>query len=135
MENFRVLMKKIKCMKTTIKQSLNHCGILLLLAAAIFSGCSCSTSKPPPDPLAGFHAASKNPDQAIAIDYQNYIQKLSLKKSEFVGSVNFLEDGTGLQAIDSAVGISGRWWRHVLIYDKENKRIKVVVSKTGKYQS
>ena len=106
---------------------------MLALSVAVISGCSCSAPKP--DPLAGWKSASKNPDQAITNDYQDYIQKLPPKGKDFVGSVIFFEDGTGQHAIDIGIGVNGRWWRHILIYDKENNRIKVIKYKTGGYQS
>jgi hypothetical protein len=105
------------------------------LLAMFLCGFGCSSSKPTTDPLTGFHRASKNPDQIIEKDYQDYIQKIPPKEKDFVGSVEFFEDGTGQHAIDISVGVSGRYWRHILIYDKDDKRIKTIKYKTGAYQS
>lgn len=68
-------------------------------------------------------------------DYQDYIQKLSPRKKEFVGAVDFFEDDMGRHAVDIKTGAYGTWWRHILIYDKTNKRIKVITYKTGGYRS
>ena len=112
--------------------------IFSFLLVMFLCGFGCSSSKPTPDPLAGFHIDALHAldsNKAITDDSQDYIKKLSLKNGDFVGAVEFLEDGTGQHAVDIAVGASGRWWRHILIYDKADKRIKVIVYKTGGYQS
>jgi len=105
---------------------------LCILVAAFVSIVGCATQTP--DPLAGWHFSSLNnlhSNQAITDDYQNYIQS----QKGFVGAVDFLEDGAGQHAVDIKMGVNGRWWRHILIYDKENKRIKVIRYKTGGYRS
>jgi hypothetical protein len=92
--------------------------------------------KAPPDPLAGWQKVySHDPDPVIEKDYQDYIQKIPTKEKDFVIGVAYFEDGTGQHAINFAVGVNGRYTRHILIYDKENKRIKVIKYKTGWYQS
>jgi hypothetical protein len=101
---------------------------------AFISAMGCS-SKPTPDPLAGWHAASKNPDQTIDSDYKNYIQTLSPEEKRSVGLTHFYEDGTGQHAIEIIIGINGRYWRHILIYDKDDKRIKTIKYATGYYAS
>jgi hypothetical protein len=112
-------------MKTIFKWP-NHFWFALALCAMIFSGCSCSAPKPTPDPLAGFHAASKNPNQTIENDYQNYIHTLSPDEQKYLAYVECFEDGTGQYAVKITIGLNGTNWRHVLIYDKDNKRIKTI---------
>jgi hypothetical protein len=123
-------------MTTPFKNPLNSFAPVFLVLMAIFVfGFGCNTSKPTTDPLAGFHAASKNPDQVVTADYQNYIQTLSPEEKRNVGPIQFFEDGAGQHAIEIGIGINGRWWRHVLIYDKDDKRIKTIKYATGYYAS
>ena len=119
----------------TISKYFSYFGLALALCVMIFSGCSCSAPKPQPDPLAGFHAAYGKSDPSIVSDYQNYIENLSPEEKRNMGPTLFFEDGTGQHAIDIVTGISGRLWRHILIYDKEDKRIKTIKYATGYYRS
>jgi hypothetical protein len=124
-------------MRTLIKNPVSYFGVLFL--ATIFLGIfGCASSKPTPDPLAGFyidafHTADSN--KLIAHDYEEYIQSLSLRKKDFVGSVDFFDSRTGQHAVDIKIGINGTWWEHILVYDKENKRVKVIKYRNGGYRS
>ena len=95
--------------------------------------------KPTPDPLVGFHiAALYTPDsnKAITEDYKDYIQKLPPEEKKFAFLYNVFEDGTGQHAVKIEVDVNGtdRWF-HILIYDKDNKRIRVIKYYNGRYQS
>ena len=109
--------------------------IFYFVFAAPLCGVGCSSSKPIPEPLAGWHTASKNPDQLIVNDYQNYIHTLSTEEQKFAGTILVFEDGTGQYAVRIEIGLSGTWWQHVLIYDKDDKRIKVIKYADGHYAS
>lgn len=116
-------------MKTMIKY-FNCFGFVLALCVMIFSGCSCSTPKP--DPLAGFHASSLgnlDNNKAITDDYKDYIQKEKLQ--EYMPMVFFYENETAQHAVEIKFGINGANWHHVLIYDKDNKRIKTIKYVSG----
>jgi hypothetical protein len=105
---------------------------------AVFVCCfGCTASKPTPDPLAGFHASYKGVDPSIVNDYQNYLQNLSPEEKQRLGPYPafFFEDYTGQQAVDIRIGINGSNWHHVLIYDKNNKRIKTIKYISGNYAS
>jgi hypothetical protein len=121
-------------MKKLIKYS-NYFVFVLALCAMIFSGCSCSAPKPMPDPLAGFHVSSFDPNKAITDDYKNYIQKLSPEEQKRAGPIFYYEDGTGQHAVLIKIGINGTVWEHVLIYDKNDKRIKTIKYASGNYRS
>ena len=122
-------------MKQIIKYS-NCCGLFLALCMMVLSGCSCTSPKPTPDPLAGFHAASKNPDQVIVDDYQNYLQSLSPEEKKYAGANGYFEDGTGQHAVRIEVDIEGKnAWYHILFYDKDSKRTKVIKYFKGRYMS
>ena len=107
---------------------------ILLLAAIWVAGCT--TPKHNPDPLEGWKSYDGNHlDKAITDDCQDYIQKLPPKELEkgYVLGINFFEDGTGQHAGKIETGSNGKLWMHVLIYDKENKRIKVIKYADGRY--
>ena len=109
------------------------------LLAMFLCGFGCSSSKPTPDPLAGWKPdfTSRPSDQVIEKDYQDYIQKLPPEDSKFVGPAQFFEDGTGQHAVEIEVFEKNKnaSWQHILFYDKENKRIDVIKYDHRKYQS
>ena len=90
-----------------------------------------------PDPLAGWHTASKNPDQAVVGDYQSYMRTLSSDEQKNLGPspVSYFEDGTGQHAARIKIGINGEVREHILIYDNNNKRIKTIKYMSGHYAS
>ena len=111
---------------------------VLLIAFVCAVGCATRT----PDPLAGWKGGTTayegNPyDKTITDDYRNHIQKLPPAEKNFISDVEirFFEDGTGRGAVKIEVGLNGIWWEHVLIYDKDNKRVKVIKYKNGGYRS
>lgn len=109
-----------------------------MLIAMFLLGFGCDTLKPTPDPLAGWHYYDRTRvSQVITDDYQDYIQKLPPNQKGIVGDISFVEDGTGQHAVSIEIfeGYKNASWRHVLIYDKENKRIKVIRNGYIKYQS
>ena len=105
---------------------------ILLAAFACVVGCAT------PNPLAGWHSASLDDlrsNTAITDDCRKYIKGLPSKQKGFVASVDYFEDGTGQHAVDVKIGVKGTWWEHVLVYDKANKRIKVIKHKSAGYAS
>jgi hypothetical protein len=124
-------------MKMPVRQFIGRFGLTyLVLFTVLFWVAGCATRIP--DPLAGWHAASKNPDQVIVDDYQNYIQGLSPEEKKYLGPypASFFEDGTGQHAVRIEVDIGGKdAWYHILFYDKDNKRIKVIKYFYGRYIS
>ena len=125
-------------MKKQLKDSINKFALtFLMLMSTFIMGCGCNTSKPTADPLAEFHPCFKILDQSIVNDYQNYIQTLSPEERKNLGPspVSSFEDGAGQHAVQIKIGINGTVWLHVLIYDKENKRIKTTKYSIGHYAS
>ena len=111
---------------------------LCFLLAMFLCGFGCSTSKPIPNPLAGFHRADEanmDKNKVITDDYKDYIQKLSPEERKYLGTIFYFEDGTGQHAVKIEIGLNGTWREHVLIYDKDNKRIKTIKYSDGGYQS
>jgi hypothetical protein len=108
-----------------------------ILLAAFVSAVGCA-QKPALDPLAGWQKAYKEePNQTVEKDYQDYIQKLSPEEKQNLGPypATFFKDGTGQHAVRIKIGINGNVWEHILIYDKDDKRIKTIKYISGGYAS
>jgi len=125
-------------MNKTIKRFLKYCGFIVVLVATIVFGCRCTTTKS--DPLAGFHVSSLgnlDANKTIADDYKDYIQKLPAKQKGYIGTTFFYENEAGQHAVSIQIfeGNKNASWQHVLIYDKDNKRIKMIRYDHVKYQS
>jgi len=93
---------------------------------------------PGPNPVAGW-AASRSQDvgkldKAIQEDYQDYVSKLSRKERMWMGPVGISEDGFGQHAVTIHIAWYGTDWAHVLVYDKNNKRVKVTRYVAGHYR-
>jgi hypothetical protein len=108
---------------------------ILLAASICWSGCEVFASHT--NPIAGWKVdLDHDPDQAIEKDYHDYIQKLPPEERKYAGGgIQFLGDGMGQHAITIPIGLNGTWWNHVLIYDKDDKRIKVIKYVSGGYRS
>jgi hypothetical protein len=108
---------------------------IFLLAAFVLVG-GCAKPKPAPDPLVGWQGDfNEQPNQTIVSDYQDYIQKLPPTEKPYSGVNDWLKDGTGQHAIVIEVALNGTWWNHVLIYNKDDKRIKTIKYSPGHYRS
>jgi len=111
---------------------LSCCALLVAFVWVV----GCSAPKPAPDPLAGWKLVYlSEPDKAIVEDYQSYIQNLPTSERKFVGPIFFFEDGTSQHAIRFEIALDGIDWAHVLIYDRDDKRIKVIKYMSGHYRS
>jgi len=108
----------------------------VLLAALVWTiGCARTAN-----PLAGWKPCSSDDpvcsNQTIKDDYQDYIQKLPPKEKVFFqGGISFYEDGAGRHAVKIETPYYGVWREHALIYDKDDRRIKVITYSGGKYRS
>jgi hypothetical protein len=126
-------------MKTPVRHFINHFGLMFLfLLAAVVWNIGCAGFVHHSDPLAGWNVDfDHQPDQVIVIDYQDYIQKLPAKQREAAYIKHFYKDGTGQHAVQIEVGINGivngTWREHVLIYNKDDKRVKVMKYANGHY--
>jgi uncharacterized protein YceK len=108
---------------------------------------SLKRNPPDPDPLAGWKSNfGTQPDKVIEEDYQDYIQKLppDQRKALIINHymVQLFEDGTGNHAMQIKIVINGitPWhngtlWKHVLIYDKSNTRMKALKYENGHLRS
>ena len=109
--------------------------VILFLTFILVAGCA--KPKPTPDPLAGWTFRTFDNfsvpgaqhhyhlDKAIMDDYQDFIRKDNLFVSGAI--TGFYEDGTGQHAVEFEAFVAGNEsWHYAIIYDKENKRVKVV---------
>lgn len=73
----------------------------------------------------------------IAKDYWAYIEKLPPEESRLVTHYDiwFFKNFTGQHAVQIKIPLNGTWWEHFLIYDQENKRIRVIKHASGGYAS
>jgi hypothetical protein len=115
-------------------EKINRLIFSFLLATIVWTA-GCTMFARHSDPLVGWKPEfnSRPSDQIIEKDYQDYIQKLPPKERTSAGPIFYFEDGTGQQAVKIEIGVNGTSWVHVLIYDKDNKRIKVIKYVAGHY--
>lgn len=126
-------------MKTQIKNPTKRFWLILpilLTAFALVAGCAGLVHHS--DPLAGWQIAyNQDPSRTIVKDYQDYIQMLPTKQRNDVLVKHYYKDGTGQHAVQIEVGVTGIFngtlWEHILIYDKDDKRIRVMKYVGGKY--
>jgi hypothetical protein len=88
--------------------------------------------------LADFHFSSLvnlNNNKSITNDYKSYILTLSSEEQKRANPIFFFEDGTGRHAVQITIGLHNKVWRHVLIYDQTDKRIRTVKYVSGDYYS
>jgi len=134
---------KHEALGVRLSQFLMRFGILLVLLL-LMSDCRFllhpinSTFARHSNPIADWPGSSLvnlEQNQTIREDYQKYIKKLPPKERNRVGSVLFFEDRTGHHAVQIEVNWKGTRWQHVLIYDKSDKRVRVVKYVGGYYMS
>jgi hypothetical protein len=82
-----------------------------------------------------FSAEIEKLNPSIKNDFQEYIQSLPPNERESANYVHYYEDGEGQHALRFEVPINGVDWAHVLIYDRNNKRIKVIKYVSAYYRS
>ena len=111
---------------------------LCFLTAVLALATGCFARMQRPDPLTGWHFAGLTKlrsNKAITDDHQDYIQNLPPEEKKYVGSIQFFEDRRGQHAVEIPIDLHGTWWKHVLIYDENNNRAKVIKYKSGRYRS
>ena len=111
----------------------SHICFVSILSFALVFGFGCYPSKPTPDPLAGFSIDGRfepKTNKEIYEDSGNYIQTLSPEERDMAGR-EFFEDDNGRHAVRIYYTLNDNNWEHVLIYDKNNHRIKAVKYVSG----
>ena len=63
------------------------------------------------------------------------MDKLTPEEKKHAYYAHDFEDGNGQHAIRIEIPLNGTWWEHVLIYNKNNTRIKVIKYANGHYAS
>ncbi len=96
---------------------------VLLIAFFWIVGCATRTS----NPLAGWNVDSDyQPNQAVDSDYRDYVQKLPPKERSCLSAIEYFDDGKGQHAVRREQRVGDTSWYVVLIYNSQNKRIKVM---------
>lgn len=111
---------------------------LLALVAAIVLGCGRSDSKAIPDPLAGWQKAYKEePSQAIEKDYRDFIQKLQSEGKGQAQVTGYYKNESGQHLINIEIFEHDKnaSWQYALVYDKDDKRVKMIKYGYVEYQS
>lgn len=125
-------------MKKIFKYFVSHFWCLVILPTLVVCGCSCKSSPagPAPNPLSGWNMDfSPQLNAVIDKDCQDYIKHLTPEEIGHSRISGYFNDGTGQHAVEIEVALNGTWWKHVLFYDKNNKRVKVVKYSPGHYRS
>jgi hypothetical protein len=110
-------------MKIYRKSMMLSFGVFIITFALGF-GCNSSNQKP--NPLAGWQIDFKPPAPAIEKDSKDYMEKLPPEEKKYAGWGNNYKDGTGQHAVVIEIDLKPNAWYHVLIYDKDDKRLKVI---------
>jgi len=122
-------------MKTTPGRDSLVASALLLAVFVWTSGCVRPSQA---NPLNGWKSCrGEQIHEIISEDYQDYIQSLSAAERSSVRGYNirFFEDGKGRHAVRISIPLEGVWREHALIYDKDDRRIKVIDYTSGRYGS
>ena len=122
--------------------------VLASLLIAIYLGVSaCAPPVPHNDPMQGWQEVRTFAEpfyktvpipKTIRQDVQAFIRTLSgQEKYDTEADFNELywEDGTGQHAVVFNVPHDGEHWHYALIYDRNNRRVKVLKYSTGSYMS
>ncbi len=105
-----------------------------ILASQLLIGCAVFASHT--NPVADWSVDyGHEPSKAIDNDFQSYLRTLSLDQRKSMGGLQYLTDGNGQHAIKFETGQHGTSWGHVLIYDREDKRVRVSTFVAGHYAS
>src|SRR5258706_4272672 len=116
------------------------CCALITIA---FLAAGCGTPKPAPNHLEGWKGLGTAYvigcpfGQRVMDDYQSYIKSLPPVERSAVHDhdIRFYERRAGERAVEIAIPFDGTWWKHVLIYDQNNRRVQAVKRLAGHYQS
>ena len=109
-----------------------------IFLAAFVCVAGCTTPKHTPNPLEGFKSCpGGHLDKTITDDYQNYIRQLPSQEKSYVqwSDIWFYENKAGQHAVRIEIALDRVTREHVLIYDKDDKRVKVIKYANGRYTS
>ena len=112
---------------------------VLVVSVLLSVGCAHLVS----DPLQGWKRLGSVREvgspfaRSIHDDYQDYIRGLPDDERSRIDDfgISFLEDTTGQRAVEIYIPRSGVRWKHVLIYDTDGKRTKVIKYASSRYMS
>jgi len=138
--------------KVSANQLLSRVLPVILLSLLVF-GFGCIIIRPGENPLLGWKmvgstiwAAWDSPEEqnpghfpiSIIDDYKDFLKHIprTLKKTPPpIFQVCYFDDENQQHAIEITIPENGIWWKYVLIYNKDNKRIRTVKYASGRYMS
>jgi hypothetical protein len=122
-------------MNATLQFEVNLTCYALLIVTLLGAGCASSNQSA--NPLAGWGLQlNEQPSPKIVNDYQAYIQGLPPKiRNAAGGPFWYFKNGTGGQAIKIEIPINNVFQEHLLIYNADGTRVKVIVYSGGRYAS
>ena len=101
-------------------------------------GFGCNTSQPATNPLAGWQKAyNEEPSKIIDEDLNAFITQRSPEGYRPVEVIGYYKNNAGQHALNLELFEyhKNSSWHYVLVYDKDDKRIKVIKYDFRKYQS
>src|SRR5579863_362496 len=123
-------------MKPCLRSIIDRFALTGFVCAVLVWIVGCARFAQHPDPLAGWHVSlDEEPDKVIMEDSHKYLTSLSPGEMAHARLSQYFKDGTGQHALEIIIGVNGTNWRHVLFYDRDDKRIKTVKYVTGHSRS
>ncbi len=129
---FLNFMKNKSCCTEILKIDI-RIGLCVAFALLyLLIGCA----SPQQDPLASWQIDLKEqPHQAVVDDYKKYIAELSPQEKQSANVIDWRKDGTGMHAVVILIPLDRSWWKHIITYDINDRRVKVIKIFAGKYRS
>jgi hypothetical protein len=119
-----------------------HLLSVTLLILCLLGATACTPRTPHSDPMASWKAlgtfSNMGVPETIKQDANAYFQTLPAiesNESQHGDAITYWEDGTGQHAVVLATPHNGEHWHHAIIYNRDNKRLKVIKYSTGSYMS
>src|SRR4051794_38859905 len=114
-------------------------SLLLIQVLVLVAGCA---HRIQPNPLEGWKGLGSEYriscpfGREVVDNYKNYIQTLPAVERAGIDTfnINFFERGDHMRAVGISVSVNGIRWEHILIYNQDNLRVKVIKYASGKYQ-
>lgn len=82
-------------------------------------------------PSVDWHFCDSKLDKSIRDDSRDYMQQLPSEERKVAHHTYSFEDRSGRHAIEIEIPLNGTQEKHILIYDKDNKRIRTIKYSPG----
>ena len=85
-----------------------------------------------PAALKGWKETKDLPADTVVTDYNDYVEKLPKAERPGVADVKYYVDDDGRNAVAVLVNVGDTQWTHLLVYDKQHKRVEMTKFAAGK---